>query len=92
MAEREEVMKLIEKAEMTIDDAKRVYEDSMRVQPGDPETYYDAQSQLEALHNEFEALLRVATPEQRDQLMRKQQQLRQLQNQMIVRHEEPRFF
>lgn len=84
MAERKEVEKFLEKAEVTIDYAQQVFEDSLRVEPGDRYEYYDAQLKLEEINNDLEALLRVATPEQRDQLIRKQHELRQLQNHMII--------
>lgn len=85
MTERKQVEEWMEKALETMEYAKQVHEDSMRVEQGDPDDYIDAQQQLEQVNGHLDALLRVATPEQREQLTRTQQQLRQIQNQLIVR-------
>ncbi|UCZ54828.1 YtzC family protein [Bacillus shivajii] len=57
---------------------------SKKVQPGDPNEFSEAQLQLEAANMELEKILRSATAEQRDQLLRLQQQVHQLQNRMIL--------
>ncbi|NEU31205.1 YtzC family protein [bacterium LRH843] len=85
MAEMKQVEQWLDKARETIDHAEQVFEDSQRVQVGDPEDYLSAQMQLEEVNSHLDALVRAATPEQRDQLIRTQQQLRQIQNHMILR-------
>lgn len=57
---------------------------SKKVQPGDPNEFTEAQLQLEAANIELEKILNSATAEQRDQLIRLQQQIHQLQNRMIL--------
>lgn len=85
MAERRQVELWLEKVEETLEQAQQTFENSQRVQGGDPEEYIQAQAQLEEVSIELDALIRATTPEQRDQLNRAQQQLRQLQSHMILR-------
>ncbi len=85
MAERKIVAEWLEKAEETIEQARQTFEDSQRVQPGDPDDYIEAQRHLEEISMELDVLMHSATKEQRNQLNRAQQQLRQLQNHFILR-------
>ncbi|WP_100372758.1 DUF2524 family protein [Bacillus sp. FJAT-45037] len=85
MANRDQLDMCLEKAEATLMAAQKVFDDSRRVQPGTEEEYTNAQLMLEEMGEELDDLLRAATPQQRDQLNRKQQQLRQLQNHMIIK-------
>jgi hypothetical protein len=85
MANRDQMDECMEKAEGIIEAAQKVFDDARRVQPGTDEEYTNAQMMLEEISGELDDVLRAATPEQRDQLNRKQQQIRQLQNHMILR-------
>lgn len=85
MAERKIVAEWLEKAEETIEQAKQTFDNSQRVQPGDPDEYIEAQRHLEEMSIELDVIMRAATKEQRNQLNRTQQQLRQLQNHFILR-------
>ncbi len=72
------------KANEVIEQAQEQLNLGMQVQEGDAADYSNAQQQLEEIHQEIEALSRSATAEQRDQLERAQQRIRQMQNQMIL--------
>ncbi|TWI58924.1 DUF2524 family protein [Halalkalibacter nanhaiisediminis] len=85
MAERKIVAEWLEKAEEIIEQAKQTFDNSQRVQPGDPDEYIEAQRHLEEMSIELDVIMRAATKEQRNQLNRTQQQLRQLQNHFILR-------
>ncbi|MED1601788.1 MULTISPECIES: YtzC family protein [Alkalihalophilus] len=85
MANREQMESCMEKAESVIEQVQKVFDDARRVQPGTDEEYTNAQMMLEEMSGELDDVLRAATPEQREALNRKQQQIRQLQNNMILK-------
>lgn len=85
MATHEQVETYLQKAQETIQQAEEQLKDAKRVQPGDPVKYAEAQSQLVEMSEELDAIIRSATPEQRDQLNRAQQRIRQMQNDMILK-------
>ncbi|GAE34618.1 DUF2524 family protein [Halalkalibacter akibai] len=85
MAERTQVAQFLEEVEMTLLGAQKVFDDSQRVEAGDPEEYTHMQMQLQEMDQELETLLRAAAPEQRDELYRAQLQVRQMQNHYIIK-------
>ncbi|WP_157800991.1 DUF2524 family protein [Bacillus solitudinis] len=85
MTERTQLKEFLQKAEETLEVAQKALDDAHRVQPGDPSEYSHAQLQLEEISDELDALIHAATPEQRYELTRTQQQIRQLQNHMILK-------
>ncbi|ARK30364.1 DUF2524 family protein [Halalkalibacter krulwichiae] len=85
MAERTHVAQFLEQVEMTLQGAQKVFDDSQRVEAGDPEEYTFMQNQLQEMDQELETLLHAATPEQRDELYRAQIQVRQMQNHYILK-------
>ncbi|MBM7094600.1 MULTISPECIES: DUF2524 family protein [Alteribacter] len=72
-----EIRTVMEEAETQLDNSRRV-------NPGDPADFADAQRHLQEVHLELEKMIRSANPEQRDQLIRVEQQIHQLQNRMIL--------
>ncbi len=72
-----EIRTVMEEAEAQLDNSKRV-------QPGDPVDFTEAQRHLQEVHLELEKLMISANAEQRDQLVRVEQQIHQLQNRMIL--------
>ncbi|WP_096188681.1 DUF2524 family protein [Evansella halocellulosilytica] len=74
----------IDEIEHVMMNAEEQLSASKKVQPGDPNEFTEAQLQLEAANIELEKILNSATAEQRDQLIRLQQQIHQLQNRMIL--------
>ncbi|WP_209122648.1 DUF2524 family protein [Alkalihalobacillus sp. BA299] len=84
MAIHQQVDFFLLKANEVIEQAQEQLNLGMQVQEGDAADYSNAQQQLEEIHQEIEALSRSATAEQRDQLERAQQRIRQMQNQMIL--------
>ncbi|MCM3713533.1 DUF2524 family protein [Halalkalibacter oceani] len=85
MAEHSSLEQSLQKAEKTLAEAEQVFEHAQRLEGTDPDQYRQAQLQLEEISEELDALSRAATPEQRDQVSRTQQQVRQLQNHFILR-------
>ncbi|MBU8907307.1 DUF2524 family protein [Desertibacillus haloalkaliphilus] len=85
MATHEQIEFYLEKVNQTISHAEEQLQQAKQVQPGDPVDYAEAQGQLTKVDEELEQILRSATPEQREQLERAQQRLRQTQNHMILR-------
>ncbi|WP_332693182.1 DUF2524 family protein [Halalkalibacter lacteus] len=85
MAERTNLEHFLEKAETTLEEAQKAFNNSQRVQPEEPENYIQAQTHLEELSMELDTLMHAATPEQRDQLYRTQIQVNQLKNHFILR-------
>ncbi|MDT8859953.1 YtzC family protein [Alkalihalobacillus sp. MEB130] len=85
MAERTHLEHFLERAEATLEIAQQTFNDSQRVQPGDPDEYTQAQRDLQDLNDELDTLMHAATPEQRDQLHRTQIQVNQLQNHFILK-------
>ncbi|MFV8828308.1 DUF2524 family protein [Alkalihalobacterium sp. APHAB7] len=84
MAIHQQVDFYLLKANQVIEQAQEQLSLGMQVQEGDAAEYTNAQQKLEEISQEIEALSRSATAEQRDQLGRAQQRLRQMQNQMIL--------
>ena len=85
MAERTQVAQFLEEVEMTLRGAQQVFDDSQRVEAGDPEHYMQVQSHLQQLDDELDTLLHAAAPEQRDELYRAQIQVHQMQNHFILK-------
>ncbi|KHF40285.1 DUF2524 family protein [Halalkalibacter okhensis] len=85
MAERTHLEHFLEKAETTLEEAQKTFDDSQRVQEGDYGEYIQAQRNLQELNDELGTLMHAATPEQRDQLYRTQIQVNQLQNHFILK-------
>ncbi|MGO4888036.1 DUF2524 family protein [Anaerobacillus sp. MEB173] len=84
MATHEQVNQQLEKVQQVVKMAEEQYKNSKRVQQGDPVKYSEAQLQLEEMSQELASVLRSATPEQREQLLRAQQRIHQVQNEMIL--------
>ncbi|WP_078553331.1 DUF2524 family protein [Bacillus alkalicellulosilyticus] len=85
MATHDQINYYVEKVSETIDYAQKQLDDFQRVEHGNSEEYTNAQLQLEEINQELDSIIRSATPEQREQLNRAQQRLRQMQNHMILR-------
>jgi hypothetical protein len=85
MTERTQMKNWLRKAEETMEFAQKALDDSHRIQPGDPGVYSQAQLHLEEMNDELVGLISAATPEQRYELTRTQEQIRQLQNHMILK-------
>jgi polyhydroxyalkanoate synthesis regulator phasin len=85
MAERTHVAQFLEEVEMTLQGAQKVFDDSQRIESGDPGDYTNVQLQLQQVEDELETLMKAAAPEQRDELYRAQLQVRQLQNHFILK-------
>ena len=86
MAIHEQVNECVAKADQIIIHAREQLDQARQVQEGDPVKYSEAQLQLEQMEEELDALIRSATPEQRYQLQRAQQRVREMQNDMILKH------
>ncbi|OLO42514.1 hypothetical protein BTR23_00405 [Alkalihalophilus pseudofirmus] len=84
MAIHQQVDFYLLKANEVIEQAQEQLNLGMQVQEGDAADYSNAQQQLEDILQEIDAISRSATAEQRDQLGRAQQRIRQMQNQMIL--------
>ncbi|WP_216829192.1 DUF2524 family protein [Alkalihalobacterium elongatum] len=84
MAIHQQVDFYLLKANEVIEQAQEQLNLGMQVQEGDDADYTTAQQQLEDINQEIEAISRSATAEQREQLGRAQQRIRQMQNQMIL--------
>ncbi|MBP3950647.1 DUF2524 family protein [Bacillus suaedae] len=87
MTERSHLKQFLEKVDMTMEQAEAIFDESQKIESVDEQEYIQTQTQLEELHGELEGLIRAATPEQREELNRTQQQIRQLQNHMILKKE-----
>lgn len=85
MAVHKQVDHMVKKAEETIDRAKEQLQLGKRLEPGNPVDYAEAQASLVEMSEELDALIRSATPEQRDRLQRVQQRIRQTMNEMILK-------
>ncbi|WP_165763698.1 DUF2524 family protein [Halalkalibacter urbisdiaboli] len=85
MTERTQMKEMLQKAEEVMEVAQKALEDSHRINEGDPMEYSNAQLELEHISEDLDALMHAATPEQRYELERTQQQIRQLQNNMILK-------
>ncbi|MFA9556198.1 DUF2524 family protein [Evansella sp. AB-rgal1] len=74
----------VEEIENIMNVAEEQLSDSKRIKEGNPEEFTNAQLQLEEANMELEKMIASATHEQRDQLIRLQQQVHHLQNKMIL--------
>jgi len=86
MAIHEQVNQCVARAEESIVFAREQLTEARKVQAGDPEKYTEAQMELERREEEIDDLLRSATPEQRYELERAAQRIREMQNDMILKH------
>ncbi|WP_161524710.1 DUF2524 family protein [Alteribacter lacisalsi] len=84
MANYNQMEELIAEIRTVMDDAQAQLDDARRVNPGSPGDFLEAQQHLEEVHLELEKIIQSANPEQRDQLLRVEQQIHQLQNRMIL--------
>ncbi|OIJ15800.1 hypothetical protein BKP35_02065 [Anaerobacillus arseniciselenatis] len=84
MATHEQVKQQLQQVDEILQFAEGQLDSAKQVQGGDEIKYDEAQQQLEQLNMQIERLLSSATPEQRDQLFRAQQQVNQMQNKMIL--------
>ncbi|WP_169720877.1 DUF2524 family protein [Alteribacter aurantiacus] len=84
MANYNQMEEFITEIRSVMDEAQIQLDNSRRVNPGDPADFSDAQRHLNDVHIELEKMIRSASPEQRDQLLRVEQQIHQLQNRMIL--------
>ncbi|WP_062046874.1 DUF2524 family protein [Bacillus sp. JCM 19034] len=85
MTERSHLKTVLNRINEQMEIAEEMFEKSQTVNEIDESDYIKTQEDLEEMHNELDILLRSATPEQREELNRKQQQIRQLQNHMILK-------
>ncbi|MCK0472064.1 DUF2524 family protein [Halalkalibacter sp. APA_J-10(15)] len=85
MTERSHVKEVLNRFNHQIEMAEEIFRKSQTVNWVDDSDYIQTQENLQAMHNELDTLIRTATPEQREELTRKQQQIRQLQNHMILK-------
>ncbi len=85
MTERRQVAEWMKKADLILERAEQVSANSRKLEPEEPDYYSACQTQLEEISEEISALIRAATVEQRYELTRKQQQIRQMQNQMVLK-------
>lgn len=84
MATHEQVKLQMQQVDEILQYAEEQLNSAKQVQGGDDMKYDEAQQQLEEMNMKIERLLSSATPEQRDQLFRAQQQVNQMQNKMIL--------
>ena len=84
MATHDQVKIQLQQVDETLQFAEEQLNNEKQMQGGDEIKYDEAQQQLEQLNMQIERMLASATPEQRDQLFRAQQQVNQMQNKMIL--------
>ncbi|WNF38081.1 DUF2524 family protein [Bacillaceae bacterium IKA-2] len=84
MGTHEKIKMMLEKIDEILQLAEGELTSYKQVQGGDELKFDEAQQQLEQVNMQIERLLSSATPEQRDQLLRGQQQINQMQNKMIL--------
>lgn len=84
MATHDQVRQQLQQVDEILQFAEGQLNSAKQVQGGDELKYDEAQQQLEQINMQIERLLASATPEQRDQLFRAQQQVNQMQNKMIL--------
>ncbi len=84
MATHDQVRQQLQQVDEILQFAEEQLNSAKQVQGGDELKYDEAQQQLEELNMQIERILSSATPEQRDQLFRAQQQVNQMQNKMIL--------
>lgn len=84
MATHDQVRQQLQQVDEILQFAEEQLNSAKQVQGGDELKYDEAQQQLEQLNMQIERLVTSATPEQRDQLFRAQQQVNQMQNKMIL--------
>lgn len=84
MGTHEKIKMTLEKIDEILQFAEGELNSYKQVQGGDELKFDEAQQQLEQVNMQIERLLSSATPEQRDQLFRGQQQINQMQNKMIL--------
>lgn len=84
MATHDQVRQQLQQVDEIVQLAEEQLNSAKQVQGGDELKYDEAQQQLEQVNMQIERLLKSATPEQRDQLFRAQQQVNQMQNKMIL--------
>ncbi|WP_017727969.1 DUF2524 family protein [Halalkalibacterium ligniniphilum] len=86
MTERKKLSETIAKAEKTMEEAEKRLDGAKRNEPERGNGFHEAQLSLEEMSHELDALARMGTREQREQIGRTLQQIRQLQNRMILNH------
>lgn len=84
MATHDQVRSHLQQVDEVLQAAEEQLNAYKQVQGGDEVQFSATQQQLEQTNIQLERLLISATPEQRDQLFRAQQQLNQMQNKMIL--------
>jgi hypothetical protein len=84
MATHDQVRQQLQQVDEILQFAEGQLNSAKQVQGGDELKFDEAQQQLEQVNMQIERLLTSATPEQRDQLFRAQQQVNQMQNKMIL--------
>ncbi|TMW73548.1 DUF2524 family protein [Alteribacter natronophilus] len=84
MANYDQMEQFITGVREVMEEAQAQLDNMKRVNPSDPADFQAAQQHLEEVHLELEKLINSANPEQRDQLLRVEQQIHQLQNRMIL--------
>lgn len=84
MATHDQVRTHLQQVDEVLQLAEEQLNAAKQMQGGDELQFSEAQQQLEQTNIQLERLITSATPEQRDQLFRAQQQLNQMQNKMIL--------
>ncbi|ADU30185.1 DUF2524 family protein [Evansella cellulosilytica] len=74
----------VEQIQQVITNAEEQLLESKKVEHNNAEEYTSAQVELEEANMQLDRMIHSANPDQRDQLIRLQQQLHQLQNKMIL--------
>ncbi|WP_096200881.1 DUF2524 family protein [Bacillus sp. FJAT-45350] len=85
MATHKQIIEYMQKATETMEFAEEQLMESHRVQQGDPVQYSQAQQSLNEIDEELDNIYRSATPEQKADLERYRQQIREIQNQMVLK-------
>lgn len=86
MTTHNQINEYLQKTDDMIQYAQEQLNDARRVQPGDPGKFSEAQLELQQFEDELLSIIRSATPEQRDQLERARHRVREMQNEMILKH------
>ncbi|MDG5787545.1 DUF2524 family protein [Evansella sp. AB-P1] len=84
MTNSQHLLNTVQQIQQIMESAENQLTESKRNEHVNDEEFTNAQIQLEEANMEIEKMMLSATHEQKDQLLRIQQQLHQLQNKMIL--------